>query len=250
MWVKVIGDVTSSKWDRLTYWFSLLKTAHIFWELLFIIGFLGLQRFTQITLMRGFKLSSLFVIIRYVFSVWSHSESLLIEFVWKEYFSSAGELCKDTGSQRELRTVRPLGGQPSHPVIPGAGAGHMNFLKKRSISKEKPQRDSNPLFASCIHLTPPKHQSSGWSHNAVAYIKSLTWRVSRFFEVLCWAAVGDPVTQLPLSSQVLNSEEPRLILGICFAWKHVPSVSAGLASCSQHSFKSIWAKSQWDFFPE
>lgn len=177
-----------------TNWFYLLKTAHIFWELLFIIRFLGLQRFTQISLVSGFKLSSLLMIIRHVFSVYSHSKSLLMESVWKEYYSSAGDLCRDTGSQRELRAVRCLGGQPSHSVIPGAGAGHMIFLKNRAISKEKPQRDSNPLPASCIHLTSPKHQWSGWSHNAVAYIKSLPWSNScRFFEFLCRAAVGDPI---------------------------------------------------------
>lgn len=71
MWVKVIGDTTSSRWDRLTYWFSLLKTAHIFWKSLFIIRFLGLQRFIQITLVRGSKLLSLLVIIRCIFCLFS-----------------------------------------------------------------------------------------------------------------------------------------------------------------------------------
>lgn len=154
--------------------------------------------------------------------------------------SSAGKLCKGTGSQRELRTVRPLGGQSSQSFIRGTGAGHMVFLKNRSISKGKSQRDSAPLSASCTHVTPPKHQPSGWSHNAVAYIKSLTQRVCRFFEVLCWAAVGDPVTQFPLSSQALNLGERHLILGISFAWKHVPSVPAGLASCSQHTVSKAY----------
>lgn len=151
--------------------------------------------------------------------------------------SSAGKLCKGTGSQRELRTVRPLGGQSSQSFIPGTGAGHMVFLKNRTISKGKSQRDLAPLSASCTHVTPPKHQPSGWSHNAVAYIKSLTQRVCRFFEVLCWAAVGDPVTQFPLSSQALNLGERHLILGISFAWKHVPSVPAGLQAVHSTQFQ-------------
>lgn len=73
------------------------------------------------------------------------------------------------------------------------------------------------------------------------YVKSLTWRVCRFFEVLWWAALGDPVAQLPPSSQALNLGDLHLILGIlCFAWKHVPSVPAGLASCSQHTVSKAY----------
>lgn len=126
----------------------------------------------------------------------------------------------------------------------------MAFPKNRAVSKGKPQRDSTPLSAFCIHLTPPKHQPSGWSHNAVAFVKSLIWRVCRFFEVLCWAAVGDPVAQLPLSSQALNLEDLHFILGIfCFAWKHMPSVPAGLVSCSQHTvWKAYGPKANETFF--
>lgn len=37
-----------------------------------------------------------------------------------------------------------------------------------------------------------------------------------------------------------NLQELHLTLGICFAWKHVPSVSAGLTSCSQYTFSKAY----------
>lgn len=60
--------------------------------------------------------------------------------------------------------------------------------------------------------------------------------------------MGDPVTQLPLSSQALNLGDLHFILGICFAWKHMPSVPAGLASCSQHTISKAYGPKVNDSF--
>jgi len=52
---------------------------------------------------------------------------------------------------------------------------------------------------------------------------------------------------------IAGFQEPHPTMGIGFAWKHVPSISAGLAGCSQHTFQTAHGpkvNKTFFFFPE
>lgn len=99
-----------------------------------------------IVLIRGFKLSSLPVIIRCVLSACPDSKSLLMKLWWKaiEYYSLQVSSARVQAARASWELQLSPGRQPRLPVSFGAGSGHRILCMNRANPKEKTTKESTP----------------------------------------------------------------------------------------------------------